>query len=36
MANDLLTWLGIGLCLSQAGMLSGLNLAVFRDRKSVV
>ncbi|MBU1691948.1 MAG: DUF21 domain-containing protein [Gammaproteobacteria bacterium] len=29
MANDLLTWLGIGLCLSQAGMLSGLNLAVF-------
>lgn len=25
----LLTWLGIGLCISQAGILSGLNLAVF-------
>lgn len=29
MTNDLLTWLGIGLCLSQAGMFSGLNLAMF-------
>lgn len=29
MPHDLLIWLGIVLCLSQAGMLSGLNLAVF-------
>lgn len=29
MTNDLLTWLGIALCLSQSGMFSGLNLAVF-------
>lgn len=29
MPTDALTWLGIALCLSQAGMFSGLNLAVF-------
>ncbi|MEO8419268.1 MAG: DUF21 domain-containing protein [Methylophilaceae bacterium] len=29
MTNDLLAWLGIALCLSQSGMFSGLNLAVF-------
>jgi len=29
MQFTILTWLGIGLCISQAGILSGLNLAVF-------
>ncbi len=29
MGSELLTWLGIALCLSQSGMFSGLNLAVF-------
>jgi CBS domain containing-hemolysin-like protein len=29
MHTDALTWLGIALCLGQAGMFSGLNLAVF-------
>ena len=29
MAGDLLTWIGIVLCLSQSALMSGLNLAVF-------
>ena len=29
MAGDLLTWIGIAVCLSQSALLSGLNLAVF-------
>ncbi len=29
MASDLLTWIGIAVCLSQSALLSGLNLAVF-------